>query len=114
MERKFPTWSLPCPTLNDAVGEWNEPYPIEAAPRDAVRRQTGACCDGGNQAGLVAEFGRRHAGVYVDRLDDIRRDLIREDAALLVRDGLIVDAERSFRELTERVKTAVGIGGDTR
>ena len=47
-----------------------------------------------HQAGLIAIFGRRGAFDHLHRLHGVERDLIREDFALLVGDGLAVERER--------------------
>src|SRR5882724_1694043 len=65
-------------------------------------------------ARLLAEFRRRRAGNHFHRFDRIEGNLVGEDFALLVRDGLAVDGERVFRMVSQSVEQTIGIGGDSR
>ena len=65
-----------------------------------------------DEAGLVAVLGGRRAGDDFERLDGVGRDLIREDLALLVGDGLAIDGEGIGGVIAQAVEQAVGIGGD--
>ena len=65
-----------------------------------------------HDAGLVAIFGRRRAVDHFERLDRVHGNLVREDFALLIGDGLAVDGERVFGVVAEAVEEAVRIGGD--
>ena len=67
-----------------------------------------------HDAGLVAIFGRRRARDDLHRLNRIQGNLVGEDLALLVGDGLAIDRERVLRVIAQSVEKAVGIGGDSR
>ena len=67
-----------------------------------------------DEAALVAVFGGRDAGDDLHRLDGVRRDLVRVDAALLVGDRLVVDRELRLRVIADRMEEAVRVGDDAR
>ena len=59
-------------------------------------------------------FGGRRAGDDLHRLDRIERNLVGENFALLVGDGLAIDRERVLGVIAQPVEQAVGIGRDSR
>ncbi len=65
-----------------------------------------------DDAGFVAEFGRGRARDDFHGLDGIQRNLVGEDLALLVGNGLAVDREGILGVVAETVKQTVGVGGD--
>src|ERR1035437_5532449 len=71
---------------------------------------TGARGDLNDEAGLAAVLGWWSAGDDFERLNRVRRKLVGEDLALLVRDGLSVDGKRVRGMVAEAVKKAVRVG----
>src|SRR4029077_16101142 len=65
------------------------------------------------QAGLVSELCRWRARNDFQRLNGFHGNLVREDLALLVRDGLAVDRERVLRVIPKAMKQPIGIGDYT-
>ncbi len=51
---------------------------------------------------------------YRHRLHGVERNLVRENLALLIGDGLTIERERVLRVVTEAVKQAIGIGRNSR
>ena len=72
----------------------------------------GAGGDDDDDAGLAAELGRRRAVDDLQRLDGVGWELVGEDLALLVGDGLAVDGEGVGGVVAEAVEEAVGVGRD--
>ena len=76
--------------------------------------ETGARGDLDDHTGLVAELSRGCAADHFKRLHGIQRNLVTEDLALLVGDGLAVYGKRVLRVIAEAMKEAVGIGRHAR
>ena len=72
----------------------------------------GAGGDVDDEAGFVAVLGGRRAGDDLDGLDGVGGDLVGEDFALLVGDGLAIDGEGVGGVIAEAVEEAVRVGGD--
>ena len=67
-----------------------------------------------HHARLLSIFGRRRARDNLHGFDRIERDLVREDLALLVRNGLAIDHERVLRMITHPMKQPVRIRRNSR
>ena len=76
---------------------------------DSLARARGGDDD---EAGFVAVLGRGRAGDDLDGLNGVGGNLVGEDLALLVGDGLAVDGEGVGGVIAEAVKEAVGVGCD--
>ena len=72
----------------------------QAGPRDGVH----------DEAGLIAELGRRSPGDQFHRLNRVQRDLRGESLALLVADRLPIHRKAGLRMIPQRMKETVGIG----
>ena len=84
----------------------------DAAGRLLIQARLGD--DANDQAVLVAELGRRHAGDDLHRLHGLRRDLVRVDPALLVGHRLVVDRKLRLRVIADRMEEPVGVGDHAR
>ncbi len=67
-----------------------------------------------DQAGLAAVFGCRRSLNNLQRLNGIKRNLVGEDFALLVGDGLAVHRKRVLGVIAKAVEGAIRIGRDSR
>src|ERR1019366_8906818 len=65
-----------------------------------------------HEAGFVAVLGRRRARDDLNRLNQVRRQLVGKDLALLVGDRLAIDGKRVGGVIAEAVKEAVRVGCD--
>ena len=70
----------------------------------------GARCGHDDEAGFVAVLGRRRAADDLNGLNGVGRQLVGEDFALLVGDGLAVNGEGVGGVVAEAVKQTVGVG----
>ncbi len=96
-----------------------QPEPAAYGAEAAIRREHGACRLGNaearpcrnfdHQARFVAIFSRWSSRHGFDRLNRVQRNLVGEDLALLVRNGLPIYRERILGVVTESVKQAVRV-----
>jgi len=77
-----------------------------------VDAESGARGHDDHKASFVAVLGRRRAFDHLHGLHGIHGDLVGEDLALLIGDGLAIDGERILGVIAHAVKEAVGVGGD--
>ena len=70
--------------------------------------------DVNDETGLVAVLGGRDSSDDFHRLHSVLGNLIRVQAALLIRDGLIVDRELRLRVIANGMKESVGVRHDAR
>lgn len=68
---------------------------------------TGARGHVDHNAGLVTVFSRWSAGDDLQRLNRVERNLIGENLALLIGDGLAVNRERVFRVIAKSVEESI-------
>ena len=62
-----------------------------------------------HHTGFVPVFCLSRPGYYLQRLDGIQRNLVGEDLAVLVGDGLIVERNLGLGVIAQRVKETVGV-----
>ena len=67
-----------------------------------------------HHAGLVAKFSRWGSTNYFHRFNRIKRNLIRKNFTLLVRNRLTINRKRILCVVSESMEQAVGIGSDAR
>src|ERR1700730_6677191 len=67
-----------------------------------------------HDAGLLSIFSRWCAGDDLHRLNGIERNLVGENLALLIGDGLAIYGERILRVIPQTMKESVRVRGDAR
>ena len=110
--KKFPNLAVPIPNamLPDHVP--NEPQDVSTLPNGFVAKaRSHRRID--NQARLIAKLRARGSGDQLHGLKRIGWNLRGEDLVLLVADGLSVKHVTHLRVISQRMKEAVGVRGDT-
>ena len=90
------------------------PYDAVTSPWGLGDAETGAGGGHDHKAGLAAVFGGRRALDHLNGLHGVDRELVGEDLALLVGDGLAVDGEGIGGVVAKAVEQAVGVSRDAR